>query len=64
MLVKLVHVQNEVIKSGSIVGADGKEEEDTTQDVPTDGTDAPEDIDESERPGQEIEEIKSTEYRM
>lgn len=54
--------QNQVIKSGQIVGIGGREEEDNTQDVPEEGNIPADDIDESNRPGQEIESIKGKIY--
>ena len=50
-----------MIKAGVIVGIDGRENEDTTQEVPTDGTTQPDQIDESKRPGSDIEATKSKE---
>lgn len=46
-----------VIKEGSIVGPLGRTDEDTTEPVPEDA-ELPDEVDEANSPGQEIEDIK------
>lgn len=48
-----------MIKAGVIVGIGGRDNEDTTPDVPTDGTTQPDTMDESKRPGSDLKAKKS-----
>ncbi|WAR06113.1 hypothetical protein MAR_021482 [Mya arenaria] len=47
-----------IIKAGFIVGINGRRNEDTSQTVPTDGTDPPQGLAETQRPGADIDDMK------
>lgn len=56
---KFPNLQGVTLAAGSIVGPSGRKEEDTSQDVPEDESLATDEMDESDRPGQDVQEIKS-----
>ncbi|WAR05121.1 hypothetical protein MAR_020490 [Mya arenaria] len=56
---KLVY-KGQTLKVGSIVGLDGRKEEDTSQHASTDGANPPDQMDETNRPDADIEEIKAS----